>query len=68
MTSKDGDSISCHRLRFAIKECNLACPIHRFRFILRRILKDKPQNKGLTVNHVAIANHQSEKRKIEAIQ
>lgn len=28
-------------------------------------MKDKPQNKGLTVNHVAIANHQSEKRKLK---
>ncbi|MDH1471430.1 glutamate--cysteine ligase [Shewanella sp. GD03713] len=28
-------------------------------------MKDKPQNKGLTVNLVAIANHQSEKRKLK---
>ncbi|ABM25944.1 glutamate-cysteine ligase [Shewanella sp. W3-18-1] len=33
---------------------------------MRRILKDKPQNKGLTVTFVAIANHQSEKRKLKS--
>lgn len=29
-------------------------------------MKDKPQNKGLTVTFVAIANHQSEKRKLKS--
>lgn len=47
------------------EECNLACPMDRFRFILKCILKDKPQNKGLTVNLVAIANNQPEKRKLK---
>lgn len=29
-------------------------------------MKDKPQNKGLTITFVAIANHQSEKRKLKS--
>lgn len=57
--------MGCHHLCLTADECHLVCPTSRFRFRLKRILQAKPQHKGLTVNLVAIANHQSEKRKLK---